>query len=286
MRFNPLANRAYLGMFITSVISLLLFFTDNKALGEVLFVFSILWFIGFQIIRVKKRKQKESREKEFKKYVKRTNADFSDFFDQPFKDGLAMQCFSFMENPSFYNVIEKSDDENGKLFIGELEWIDHMELSIKGIKDSNYATRTVTNSKEKQIGNKSYATMCVVYDKGFRLPNFDLTIETLGKRTAEVLKLNKSLDIDFDDDKKFSDAWWLTTNETVPDVKDLFSRPIRLAFMRYVSKGYRIAGQADMIILITKNVHLPDEYSKVIYDMRAIQKTLRTNTKFYTQPKH
>ena len=285
MDFNPFRNRASLNPIFIGIIAIVLWSLGFKEVGTIVFILSIIWYIAFRFIRIKKKQQKDSREKEFQKYVKRTGAAYLSSFDKPFQEGIAMQCFAAMENPSFYNIIDKSDDENGTLYVGELEWTSHMDLSFKGGSDSTYATRVVGDSDGQQVGNKSYATMCIVYDKGFRLPNFDLSRETLGKKAAEVLKLNKTLDIDFDEDKRFSDAWWLTTNETII-VKDLFNKNIRASFMKYVNKDYRISGQGNMIILITKNVLLPDEYSKVVYDMRAIQRTLRTNQKFYTPPKN
>ena len=284
MQLNPFKNRAFIHPFFVIIISIILGIFKYKEAGLVLFVISIIWFIAFKMIRIKKKKQKDSREREFQKFVKRTNASYLSSFDKVFKEGLAMQCFSEMENPFFYNVIDKSDEENGDLYIGELEWVDHMELSLNNRNESNFATRTASDSDEQQTGNKSYATMCVAYDKNFRLPNFDLTKETLRKKTAEVLRLNKTLDIDFDDDKAFSDAWWLTTNETMI-VKDLFTKPIRSKFMSFLKRNYRISGQGNMLIIITDNVLLPDEYSRVVYDMRAIQRILKTNQKFYVTPR-
>ena len=284
MGFNPFNNRPFLHPLFTIIISAILFSLGFKGIGEIVFIFSVIWFIAFKIIRINKKKQKASREKEFQKFVKRTNASHFSSYDKVFKEGIAMQCFSAMENPYFYNVIDKSDEENGNLYIGELEWVAHMELSLNSRNESNFATRTATDTDGQQTGNKSYATMCVAYDKNFRLPNFDLTKETLGKRTAEVLKLNKSIDIDFEDDKKFSDAWWLTTNETMI-VKDLFTKPIRTKLMSFINRNYRISGQGNMIIIITDNVLLPDEYARVVYDMRAIQRILKTNQKFYVTPR-
>lgn len=285
MQLNPFKNRASLRPIYFIFISIILIICRfNKEVGTLLFVIGVIWFIASKIIRIKKKKQKDSREREFQKFVKRTNASYLSSFDKVFNEGLAMQCFSEMENPFFYNVIDKSDEENGDLYIGELEWVDHMDLSLNNSGESNFATRTAEGTDGQQTGNKSYATMCVAYDKNFRLPNFDLTKETLRKKTAEVLRLNKTLDIDFEDDKAFSDAWWLTTNETMI-VKDLFTKPIRSKFMSFLKRNYRISGQGNMLIIITDNVLLPDEYGRVVYDMRAIQRILKTNQKFYVTPR-
>ena len=285
MQFNPFRNRAMLHPFLVGIIAVILLLLGYNITGEVLLVITAIWYIVFQIKRINNKKQKDKREIEFQKYIKRTRASFLSSFDKVFKDGLAMQCFASMENPFFYNVIDKSEEDKGNLYVGELEWVQHMELGLNGLKESTLATRVATKSNEKQVGNRSYATMCVLYDEGFRFPNFDLTKETLGKRTAEKLKLTKSLDIDFNEDKNFSDAWWLTTNEMVADVKDLFNASVRNGFMKYASKNYRIAGQGNMLILITKDALLADEYSWVINDIRSIQRLLRGNKKFYVEPK-
>ena len=180
---------------------------------------------------------------------------------------------------------QKSFDENRtKLYIGELEWTEQIEIPINKRVDSTFATRVVDQTDGQHKGFRNYATMCVLYDNGFRLPNFDLTNETFAKKTAEFLKVNKTLDIDFDEDKKFSDAWWLCTNETMI-VRDLFDRNVRSNFMKYLNRNYQITGQGNMLIIITEKPLLANDYPRVINDMRAIQRFLKNNKKFYTQPR-
>ena len=286
MEFNPFKDRSTLGFGASLLLTIILYSLGYKEISVIVIVIGVLWTTTFYIIGDLKKKSRISREKEFQKYVKRSGDDYLERFDDPIRDGIAMYCFSAMENPYYFNVIEKQYDEGiTKLYIGEIEWTAHMELALPGCSDSTFASRAITKTDGQSKGNRSYATMCVLYDKGFRLPNFDLTNETIAKKTAEVLKLNRTKDIDFDEDKKFSDAWWLCTNETMI-VKDLFDKNVRTNFMKYLNRNYRITGQGNMLIIITENPLLVTEYSRVINDMRLIQKFLKNNKKFYTQPKN
>ncbi|MBR4571296.1 MAG: hypothetical protein IKO19_11620 [Candidatus Riflebacteria bacterium] len=285
MGFNPFNNNIAFSSTTTIVLILILTMMGFKQASIIAFAIGILWTAALIVINAMRRKSRISREKEFMKYIKRTGDEYLNNFDNPFRDGLAMYCFSAMENPYYFNVIEKKyDDDHTKLYIGEIEWTGMMELPINRQVDSTFATRTVTEDDSKRKGFRNYATMCVVYNDSFRLPNFDLTNETLAKKTAEVLKLNKTLDIDFDEDKRFSDAWWLCTNETIV-VKDLFDRNVRNGFMRFLNRNYRITGQGNMIIIITEKPMLATEYPRLINDMRQIQNILKSNKKFYTEPK-
>lgn len=285
MEYNPFKNRFLFGVTLWFVISFILYKCGVKEASTIAFFIGLVYTISYLVKRNLLKKNKSAREKEFQKYIVRTGEKHFDHFNEPFEDGLAMQCFSCMERPYFYNVLEKEVEPNVNLYIGELEWVDHMELSINHCADSTYATRMATDTDGKQTGNSCYSTMCVLYDKGFKLPNFDLSKETLGKKAAELVKMNKTTDIDFDDDKKFSDAWWLCTNETMI-VKDLFDKNIRTNFMRFANKNYRISGQGDMIIIITPNVLPVTEYYKVISDMKTIHRFMKTNNKFYKAPKN
>ena len=159
----------------------------------IVFVLGIIWTGLFYLINDLKKKSRISREKEFHKYIKRTGDIFLDHFDDPIRDGMAMYCFQSMEAPYYFNVIEKSyDEDRTKLYIGELEWTQQIELSISKRSESTFATRVVDETDGQHKGFRNYATMCVLYDNGFRLPNFDLTNETFAKKTAEVLRLNKT----------------------------------------------------------------------------------------------
>lgn len=286
MGFNPLTNKAAFSSSLTIILTIVLYSLGYNDACYIVMALGILWTAAFYFINAMKKKSRISREKEFHKYVKRTGDSFLDHFDDPLRDGLAMYCFSYMEKPYYFNVIEKEyEEDRTKLYIGELEWEEQIELPISKRVDSTFATRAIEGSDGQHKGFRQYATMCVIYDKGFRLPNFDLTNETFAKRTAEVLKINKTKDIDFDEDKLFSDTWWLCTNETMI-VKDLFDRNVRSNFMRYKNRNYQITGQGNMLIIITDKPMLANEYPRVINDMRAIQRFLKNNKKFYTEPKN
>ena len=285
MEFNPLNNNIAFSSTTTIILTIIFTLMGFKEASIIALAIGILWTATLMVVNSMRRKNRISREKEFMKYVKRTGDEYLTSFDNPFRDGLAMYCFSAMENPYYFNVIEKKyDDNRTKLYIGEIEWTGMMELPINRQVESTFATRIVTQDDVKRKGFRNYATMCVVYNDGFSLPNFDLTNETLAKKTVEVLKLNKTLDIDFDEDKRFSDAWWLCTNETIV-VKDLFDRNVRNGFMRFLNRNYRITGQGNMIIIITEKPMLATEYPRLINDMRQIQNLLKSNKKFYTEPK-
>ena len=278
-------NKAAFSSSITLILTLLLFLMGYQDASYIVLVLGIIWTGLFYLINDLKKKSRISREKEFHKYIKRTGDIFLEHFDDPIRDGMAMYCFQFMETPYYFNVIEKSyDEDRTKLYIGELEWTQQIELPITKRSESTFATRVVDQTDGQHKGFRNYATMCVVYNKGFRLPNFDLTNETFAKRTAEVLKINKTKDIDFDEDKRFSDAWWLCTNETIV-VKDLFDRNVRNGFMRFLNRNYRITGQGNMIIIITEKPMLATEYPRLINDMRQIQNIIKNNKKFYTEPR-
>ena len=245
------------------------------------FIIAIVSFIYKSIIA----KKKSEREQKVLNIAKRTGAHVKPIFSKPLKDGATMECFTCLLNPSYINVIEKLDKENGDIYIGELEWVKPMAPpngSRRGRRqyDFNAGARMGMDSTYDRL--KYYATMCVLYDNGFKLPNFDLTKETINKKAVEFLKMNESEDIDFDEDSEFSDAWWLTSNDNMI-VKQLFTHNIRKNFMKFVDKGYRISGQQNMLIIITNEVIQPENYPSITSDMRVIARFLRTNSKFYNK---
>ena len=286
MGFNPLKNKVALSSQTTIILTIILYLLGYQNACFIVLILGIIWTGLFYFINDLKKRSRISREKEFQKYVKRTGDSFLDHFDDPLRDGLAMYCFSYMEKPYYYNVIEKTyQEDETKVYIGELEWEEQLELSLSKRSESTFATRALDQTDGQHKGFRNYATMCVLYDNRFRLPNFDLTNETLAKKTAEVLKINKTQDIDFDEDKAFSDAWWLCTNETMI-VRDLFDKNVRSNFMKYLNRNYQITGQGNMLIIITEKPLLANEYPRVINDIRLIQRFLKNNKKFYNEPKN
>ena len=242
----------------------------------VLFVITIISFIYRSIVESKKKE----REEKLIKIAKISGADVKTNYNKPIKDGEGMECFACLKDPCFTNVIEKLDKENGDVYIGELEWFNPSTGNYGRNSRNPYSAVDSTDTNSNLDREKNYSTMCVLYDNGFNLPNFDLTKETIDKKAFEFLKMNDSEDIDFDEDNEFSDAWWLSSSENVL-CRELFTQNIRSSFMKYIDKGYRISGQKNMLIIITDSVIQPEDYPSIISDNREIAKFLKTNNKFY-----
>lgn len=222
---------------------------------------------------------RKKREEQAVQYARKTKSVIKPFFSKFVKDCGDMECFSDMLNLSFCNVIEKLDKENGDVYIGELRW----EIAVE---QNNRRRRSLVadllfGSEKKYIRVPKEATLCALYDEGFNLPNFDLIRETLKDKAVEVLGMNKTEDIDFDEDKEFSSAWWLSSNENMI-VKELFTKSIRSNFMNFVAKGYRICGRRNVLFILANRALWPEDYSRVISDVRMIQRFMKNNKKFYT----
>ena len=229
-------------------------------------------------------KKRREREEKVNNIAKRTGSHVKPIFSKPLKDGATMECFTSLLDPSYINVIEKADKENGVIYIGELEWVKPLNPpnnSRRGRNQYDFNAGARMGMDSNYDRTKYYATMCVLYDNGFKLPNFDLMKESIDIKAFEFLKMNTTDDIDFDDDKAFSDAWWLSSNENMI-VRQLFTKNIRTNFMKFVDKGYRICGQQNMLIIITNSVVQPENYPSITSDMRVIARFMRTNRKFYT----
>ena len=141
--------------------------------------------------------KKSEREKKVINIAKRTGANYKPIFSKPVKDGATMECFICFNDPSYINVIEKADKENGVIYIGELEWVKPLSphgnsRRSRNSYDYNAGARMGTDSNFDRI--KHYNTMCVLYDNAFNLPNFDLTKETIDKKATEFLKMNETDD--------------------------------------------------------------------------------------------
>ncbi len=244
------------------------------------FVFLIISIVMKIIEESKKRK----REEKLNNIAKLSGDTVKPLFNKPLKDGAEMTCFTCLQDPSFINVLEKKEKDNGDIYIGELEWIKPIAPYAKGKGRNRYdfyadAKMGMDSSYDRQ---KYYATMCVCYHNGFNLPNFDLTKETLDKKAAELFKMNETEDIDFDEDNDFSDAWWLSSSEN-EIVRELFTSNIRSNFMRFCDKNYKICGQKNMVMIITNHVIQPEDYPNIITDMLDIINFLKTNNKFYNE---
>ncbi len=236
---------------------------------NVIYIIIAIMILGPIIILFFISANNQKRVKEIEQYAKRNKLSFKKYFDKFIKDCGNMRCFSEMIDPNFCYVIEKPDKENGNIYVGELHW----DISVKNHRRSSSSSMYHREGRE--------CTLCVLYDDGFNLPDFDLLRETLKEKAVEVLGMNQTEDIDFDDDKDFSDAWWLSSNENMV-VRELFTRNIRSNFMSFVDKGYRICGKANVLFIITDKPLWPQDYSKLTSDIRMIQRFMKNNKKFYT----
>ena len=256
-------------------------FAHNRSFSDIFIQLGITFIILiiFLVYHSYQDYQKRKRDDKIANFAKRKNLRFLPFFSEPLKQKDEMNCFSGMIDLSFVNVIDKSDlDNKARLYIGDLKWVGSSNGNTISKGNVDFSPRMGMDSSFAKV--KHYANMCVFFDNRFELPDFDLSRETLGKKTVEVLKLNNTEDIDFDDDKDFSDAWWLSSNMNMV-VRDLFTKEIRKKFMKYVDKDYRIVGRNNMLLIITNKLYEPEDYNKIESDMRAISNILKTNKKFY-----
>ena len=241
----------------------------------------IIPFIILFIVKIIKDGDRKRREARLLKFAKKNKVSVKTYFGKFLKDCGDMSCFANLLNTTFCNVIEKLDKENGDVYIGELQ----AEVSVRNFKgrSGHMSMVAIDSADSNYVRLKKDRTLCVLYDDKFNLPSFDLSRETLKEKAVEVLHMNETEDIDFDDDKEFSDAWWLSSNDNLI-VRDLFTKNIRSNFMNFVDKGYRICGRRNVIFIITNSTLCPEDYSKVISDIRMIQRFLKNNKKFYTSP--
>ena len=243
----------------------------------------ILFVIALGLIQFFKDNENKKRAKEVILYAKRNKLTIKPYFSKFIKEFGGLRCFLEMIDPNFCNVIEKLDKENGDVYIGDLQW----EIAVE--RQQRHRRRGLIDllissggaGENRYIRVKKETTLCVLYDDGFKLPDFDLSRETLKEKAIEVLHMNETEDIDFDDDKEFSSAWWLSSNENMI-VRELFTRNIRSNFMSFVDKGYRICGKANVLFIITDKPLWPQDYSKLTSDIRMIQRFMKNNKKFYT----
>ena len=243
-------------------------------------VFAIVVTIIIIIIKSILDKQKQNREKQIISYADRKGLKYIPFYTEPLKNKDKFNCFLTKLKPSYNDVVIKSENgERIKLCIGELRWLPptiNSELIAK--YQAEYCD--ISRMEANILSFVNYTTMCVLYENGFHLPNFDLARETLIDKTSEMLKLKVSEDIDFDDDKEFSNAWWLSSSENMI-ARELFDKSTRSFFMKYVNKGYSISGNRDMLIIITDKLYTTNKYVQLEADMRNISKFLKTKEKFY-----
>lgn len=248
------------------LLTMIYFYHEVNMLLNIIGVLIIIIPLSIIVYKVFIKKYYSSRQKNLMLYAKKLKANFKPFYTNPLKDYSFCIPISHKENLVFKNVLELVDKDNGNVYIGELEW-----------SPSESDGNEVKNDEPK-----FYTTMCVLDDEDFTLPNFELTPETIAKKAEEALKMNESEDIDFDEDKNFSSAWWLCSNENIL-ARYLFTPNIRKHFMDYLNRNYTICGQKNNIIIVTNHTIETEKYSNLIKDIRNIRLFLKNNNKFYKQ---
>ncbi len=247
---------------------------------NVIYIIIAIMIFGPIIFLIISSGDNEKRAKEIIQYAKRNKLSFRQYYSKFINDYGHLRCFADMLDPTFCNVIEKPDKENGDLYIGELQW----EIAVQ--RNNRYTRRNLLANmlgagENRYYRVKKYSTLCVLIDNCFNLPDFDLSRETLKEKAVEVLHMNETEDIDFEDDKEFSNAWWLSSNENMI-VRELFTRNIRSNFMSFIDKGYRFCGNGNVLFIITEKPLWSKDYSKLISDIRMVQRFMKNNKKFYT----
>ena len=240
------------------------------------FIFAISYVASLKFQEFKKKRRKNK----IKSFALKMKLISRDYYREPFKFKDELCCFGEMINPNFVDVIIKKLNDKENLFIGDLEW--EPKEDSKANRNAEFLGSILlsffqSDSNEKL---KKSTTMLLLEDNNINLPSFNLIKETFSKKATELFHLNKTEDIDFEDDKNFSDAWWLFSNENIL-VKDLFTRSIRNSFMKFVDKGYNIIGYNHLLIIIADKLYETENYYQLMSDISEIHKILKSNNKFY-----
>ena len=255
--------------------------------GQVIFLLIIAGIIALIIIITKRLKDKDIKNKIYSSsgndpkavsaIAQTIGANYLESFNQVIKDIEKTDSLCYFFDPKFTKVLEIEDNDDGKLYIGDLEW--STKHGKKGI-DGAYADYDSLNNINGEKKYKQYTTLCIYYNNRFTLPHFDLVKETLEKKASEILKMEVTEDIDFVEDKEFSDAWWLASNENVL-VRDLFDKKVRKTFMSFVDRDYIICGHQDYIMILAGKIINPNTYKYVISEMNKLRQAFIENGKFY-----
>ena len=239
----------------------------------IVFLFAICFIISLKFQQYKKRKRKNKN----KSFAFKMKFSTRDNYFEPIRCLKELGCLDEMLYPCLTNVIYKNQNDNSTLYIGDLEWEPKEKSKANRNSEILGSFLLLSNNDDKL---KEITSMIFIEDNNFDLPNFNLIKESLSKKAIEFLHLNKTEDIDFEDDKIFSDAWWLSSNQNII-VKDLFTRNIRTNLMKFVDKGYNIIGSKHLLIIITNKPYESEDYYQLISDINEIHKILKTNHKFY-----
>ena len=274
-----------------------------------IFIVSILITIT-NIKRNLNDKTNSDRKKSLKYYIKKNNVEYIESFPDPLKnDCLREKMFEGKENLSFVDVIKKIYSNN-TIYIGEIQWSTYETEKIDkeaqeyndefyGEEDENifhFLFRSIFTLRRrrrylfvereyitKTIEIKHYQTLGLLYDDSFFLPEFQITNETLKYKTLDLLNISEK-DIDFTNDKKFSDKWYLSSIENESIVRELFNNQVRASFSNYIiENNYIIGGKRNMLYIITTEPVEPYKYDLVANHLIKIKEILKVNKKFYKE---
>lgn len=242
----------------------------------VFLLFALSFIISIKIQQSKKRKRKnKNRSFAFKmKYLTRDN------YLEPIRYLRELGCLDEMLNPNLTNVIFKKQNESSTLYIGDLEWESKEKSKADRNADFLGTFLLILLQSDDNEKLKNMTSMIFIEDFNFDLPSFNMIKESIAKKAIEFFHLNKTEDIDFEDDKTFSGAWWLSSEQNF-SVKDLFTRNIRTNLMKFVDKGYNIIGYKHLLIIITNKLYETENYYQLISDMKEIHKIFKSNKNFY-----
>ncbi len=236
---------------------------------------------------------KRKREEKLKKLAAQNHAKVIPYFNKGLGEGNHLEFFNVtISRPQYYNVMSVNNVKNGEMYVGEFSY-----RSLENGRPSPRRRRRAMvgfavdcfdgqQSDDYNLGYEKAVTMCFLKEEGFNLPPFEMRPETFFDRANETLfGYKRGEDIDFEEDKEFSDTWWLTSMDRTA-IPTLFNRQMRHDFMAFKEKDYRILGEGGMIYLLTSKAYDPEDYSKLVLDMISIQKILKRNRRFYAPPEN
>lgn len=158
--------------------------------------------------------------------------------------------FNDADDHDFNNVIEGTRD-GIKVLMGEYD-------AIYGKSSKSRIHRT--------------QTMCMISDPNMALPHF--LVRRQMKVADAIGAMLGGQDINFTEDKKFSDSFVLQgKDENV--TRSLFAAPVRNAFMKFANTETRVEGDKNRLIVTRSVVIEPEKWSQLLKDTFALYEILK-----------
>lgn len=249
----------------------------NSMQPSLLHMLSPLLITGF-IIAVtlfaasRKNKKRQERSDIIKAFAQEFKAQYQTHYDKVFEEGIDCEFFYSQDSNEFTNVLKLDDTSNGTVFIGD--WVTSF-VAGDAITKANHISNE--DSLMKALCSKSL-TMGVIFDERLNLPEFALWPETLGVKMDEVIRINTSEDIDYAEDKEFSDMWWLCSHKENQKIKEIFNNPqLRHECMNFAKKKYRMAGFGKHLVIVSHDALSPSDYNEFLDSLREWQKIISTH---------